>query len=104
MHQSGSERSVILEPTATPFAWLLWQARVRAVLRAPLRSQVDGGRPIYADGPITLCDRADRVPGRNFDGRLAQLSIYDAALSEGNVSMQAHSHPVLASMLPTASP
>ena len=65
------------------------QARIRAVLRAPLRSQVDGGRPIYADGPITLCDRADRVPGRNFDGRLAQLSIYDAALSEGNVSMQA---------------
>ena len=80
---------MILELTATPFAWLLWQECVRAALRAPLRSQVDGGRPIYADGPITLCDRADRVPGRNFDGRLAQLSIYDAALSEGNVSIQA---------------
>ena len=48
--------------------------------------QVDGGRSIYADGPITLCDRADRVPGRGFDGRLAQLAIYDAALSESNVT------------------
>ena len=92
MHQSDSERSVISEQSATPSAWLPWQMHVRAVLRAPLRLQVDGGRPIYADGPITLCDRADRVPGRNFDGRLAQLSIYDAALSEGNVSMRACSH------------
>jgi hypothetical protein len=36
---------------------------------------------MYADGPITLCDRADRIPGRGYDGRLAQLAIYDAALS-----------------------
>ena len=47
--------------------------------------QVDGGRAIYADGPITLCDRADRTPGRGFNGRLAQLAIYDAALTESNV-------------------
>lgn len=32
-----------------------------------------------------LCDRADRTPGRGFDGRLAQLAIYDAALTESNV-------------------
>jgi len=47
--------------------------------------QIDGGRAIYADGAITLCDRADRTPGRGFDGRLAQLAIYDAALTESNV-------------------
>ena len=51
--------------------------------------QVDGGRAIYADGPITLCDRADRTPGRGFDGRLSQLAIYDAALTESNVRPRA---------------
>ena len=52
--------------------------------------QVDGGRAIYADGPITLCDRADRTPGRGFDGRLAQLAVYDAALTESNVRTETH--------------
>jgi hypothetical protein len=63
---------------------------VDGVFRAALQSpqnyfQVDGGQPIYADGPIVLCDRADHAPGRTFDGRIAQLSVFDAALTENNV-------------------
>lgn len=60
----------------------------RAALTSPQDFfQVDGGRPIYADGPIVLCDRADHFPGRTFDGNIAQLSIYDAALTENNVRL-----------------
>lgn len=58
----------------------------RAALTAPQDYfQINGGRPIYADGPIVLCDRADHFPGRSYDGKIAQLSIYDAALTENNV-------------------
>lgn len=58
----------------------------RAALSAPQDFfQIDGGRPIYADGPIVLCDRADHFAGRSFDGKIAQLSVYDAALTENNV-------------------
>lgn len=58
----------------------------RAALTAPQDYfQIDGGRPIYVDGPIVLCDRADHLPGRTFDGKIAQLSIFDAALTENNV-------------------
>lgn len=47
--------------------------------------QVDGGRPMAIDGPLVICDRADHMPGRTFDGSVAQLSIYDAALTETDV-------------------
>ncbi len=58
----------------------------RASLTAPQDYfQISGGRPISVDGPIVLCDRADHLPGRTFDGKIAQLSIYDAALTENNV-------------------
>lgn len=58
----------------------------KAALTAPQDFfQVDGGKPIYADGPIVLCDRADHMPGRTFDGKIAQLTIFDAALTENNV-------------------
>ncbi|BDA48704.1 hypothetical protein COCOBI_12-3860 [Coccomyxa sp. Obi] len=60
----------------------------RAALTAPQDYfQVDGGRPIYVDGPIVLCDRADHLPDRTFDGKIAQLSIFDAALTENNIAL-----------------
>ncbi|KAK9917704.1 hypothetical protein WJX75_007350 [Coccomyxa subellipsoidea] len=60
----------------------------RAALSAPQDFfQIDGGRPIYADGPIVLCDRADHFAGRSFDGKIAQLSVYDAALTENNIAL-----------------
>lgn len=37
------------------------------------------------DGPLVICDRADHMPGRTFDGSVAQLSIFDAALTETDV-------------------
>ena len=47
--------------------------------------QVDGGEPMDLAGPLVICDRSDLLAGRTFDGSIAQLSIYNAALSENNV-------------------
>jgi hypothetical protein len=57
--------------------------------------QVDGGQPMDIDGPLMLCDRADRLAGRTFDGSIAQLAIFNAALSENNVRAPLTCHTTL---------
>ena len=52
---------------------------------ACMRAQVDGGAPMDIDGALVICDRSDLLTGRTFDGSVAQLSVYNAALSENNV-------------------
>lgn len=48
--------------------------------------QIDGGDPMVLDGDVVLCARSDDPSGRHFDGRLAYLGLYDAALEEGQVA------------------
>jgi hypothetical protein len=43
--------------------------------------QVGGGAPMDIQGNITLCAVSDLDPNRFYDGRLADLSIYDRALT-----------------------
>ena len=51
-----------------------------------MRKSVDGGDPIYLDSPITLCGRADLNTTRFFSGSLAELSIFDNALTGQQVA------------------
>jgi len=51
-----------------------------------VRKAVDGGDPIYLDSPITLCGRMDLNATRFFSGRLAELSVFDAALTPTQVA------------------
>lgn len=43
---------------------------------------VSGGKPIAVDGNLVLCGRADLGADRFFDGRIAQLSVFDSALTQ----------------------
>lgn len=59
---------------------------VDGVLRGSLQAprayfQVDGGAAMDITSDIVLCGRADRAPGRTFNGRIAQLFFFDQALS-----------------------
>ncbi len=59
---------------------------VDGVLRGSLQAprayfHVDGGDPMNIKSDIVLCGRADRAPGRTFDGKIAQLAFFDDALS-----------------------
>ncbi|KAF5839091.1 hypothetical protein DUNSADRAFT_1636 [Dunaliella salina] len=61
-------------------------------------SETDGGDPIFLDGPLSLCNRADGDAGRSFDGYISQLTIVDAALEPkdvkaSNASRVKHSQP-----------
>ena len=46
---------------------------------------MDGGLPIFLDGNITLCARADLSATRFFSGRVAELSLYNSALTSAQV-------------------
>eukprot|EP00884_Botryococcus_braunii_P015271 jgi/Botrbrau1/2427/Bobra.0395s0049.1 len=50
-----------------------------------LQRSVDGGDPMYIDGKINLCARSNMMADRFYDGRIAQLSIFDSSLSPGEV-------------------
>ncbi len=55
---------------------------LRGALQAPRAYfHVDGGAPLNVTGDWVLCGRADGAAGRTFDGRIAQLSFFDNALS-----------------------
>jgi hypothetical protein len=55
---------------------------LRGALQAPRAYfHVDGGAPLNITGDWVLCGRADGAAGRTFDGRIAQLSFFDNALS-----------------------
>ena len=41
----------------------------------------DGGRPMMLDGSIVLCTHLDTTFSRHYNGGIAHLSIYDAALA-----------------------
>ncbi|KAK9797358.1 hypothetical protein WJX73_002152 [Symbiochloris irregularis] len=61
----------------------IWKAELNTT-NAPL-SVADVGQPIYAGGTMVLCGRSDYGASRFFDGRVAQLSIYDYALSNTTI-------------------
>lgn len=43
--------------------------------------EVDGGDPLSLRGPLLLCGRYGGAASRAYGGQLAQLSVYDTALS-----------------------
>ena len=47
---------------------------------------VDGGDPIILNGTIALCGRSDNNTLRGFNGRLAQLSLFNASLTNSSVA------------------
>lgn len=55
-----------------------------AVLEFGLNS-VDGGNPMELDGDIYLCGRTQRDSSRGFEGKLAELSLFDASLTAPQV-------------------
>ncbi len=66
---------------------------LRGALQAPRAYfHVDGGAPLNVTGDWVLCGRADGAAGRTFDGRIAQLSFFDNALS----AFEARPHPAAA--------
>jgi len=48
-------------------------------------SESDGGDPIFLDGPLSLCNRADGDANRSFYGYISQLAVIDAALEPEDV-------------------
>lgn len=54
---------------------------------------VDGGDPINLDGEIVLCGRSDKQTSRFFEGRVAQLALFDAYLEDYEVLSSPHFHP-----------
>ena len=66
--------------------WAAWLAAKRGLpCCAVPAAQIDGGDPILLDGQIFLCSRADDPAERHYDGELAYLGLYDAALNETQV-------------------
>ncbi|KAK9823790.1 hypothetical protein WJX72_005525 [[Myrmecia] bisecta] len=66
---------------------------------------VDGGGPMDLGGPIILCGRSTDDQQRDYDGRLTQLSIFDAALTPSQVaSLYRQNQPVLSSAAPPPPP
>jgi hypothetical protein len=51
-----------------------------------VKKLVSGGDPMFLNSPITLCGRVDLNADRFFDGRLAELSIFDNALTRPQVA------------------
>jgi hypothetical protein len=51
---------------------------------------VDGGDPINIDTNIVLCGRSDAQTSRFFDGRVAQLALFDTSLQAGEVCTRCH--------------
>ena len=47
---------------------------------------VDGGRPLEIDGEMVLCGRSDDTKQRGFTGSLAELAIWNTALTAQQVS------------------
>ena len=45
----------------------------------------DGGHPFTADGPLYLCSRADLHADRYFTGKLAEVELFDTALTPDQV-------------------
>ena len=55
-----------------------------------VKKLVSGGDPMFLNSPITLCGRVDLNADRFFDGRLAELSIFDNALTRPQVAALIH--------------
>lgn len=47
---------------------------------------VDGGKPLEIDGDIVLCGRSDETAQRGYTGSLAELAIWDTAITAAQVS------------------
>lgn len=47
---------------------------------------VSAGDAMDIDGPIVMCGRFDQANARFFDGKIAQFSLYDSALTNSTVS------------------
>ena len=52
--------------------------------------ELDGGGSLALTGPLLLCGRYDNEPSRAYEGGLAQLMVFDAALLPGQVRTLAH--------------
>ncbi len=46
---------------------------------------VTGGDPLRINAPITLCARSDLDPQRFYNGKLANLGIYDSQLTAAQI-------------------
>ena len=59
-----------------------------AALTAPQTFfDVSAGDPLDIDGPVMLCGRSDQLNARFFDGKIAQFSLFDNALTNQTVSL-----------------
>lgn len=47
---------------------------------------MDGGKPLEIDGDIVLCGRSDETAQRGYTGSLAELAIWDTAITAAQVS------------------
>ena len=48
--------------------------------------EVDGGKPLEIDGSIVLCGRSDDTAQRGFTGSLAELALWNTAITAQQVS------------------
>ena len=51
-----------------------------------MQRDVDGGKPMVIDGKMALCGRSDDTSQRGYTGSLAELAIWDTALTADQVS------------------
>ena len=47
---------------------------------------MDGGKALEIDGDIVLCGRSDETAQRGYTGSLAELAIWDTAITAAQVS------------------
>lgn len=60
---------------------------VLKLIRINFSGPVSGGLPLFLDGRIRLCDRADVDPERRFQGYLSQLSFFGRGLMFDEVGL-----------------
>ena len=84
-----------LLPCQLHYCWLFklcrmlqgFQIWVDGLLMA--QTDLNGGQPFANVSTIVLCGRSDLAPERFFDGKIAHFALYDQAIDNNTVRLQA---------------